>query len=342
MHRAYLDDLSGEVSETIKHVQHCFGEIFKQTERITLKEDTVLGYHNKAFGSGDTAFEYVKSSLASTQPKDRPTWLRKYASELLDSFIQVEHLESLSHGQTALTGVLHLGSGDSWALLLRIQRHHRNNEDMKLREKLFRLMEITLFKLTYTIGSYRTNYFPWLARVYKGDKEQVLYHLTDWARNGFKEYWAFTTDFKNKLRGNNHYERATRYLLWQYENHLRANEKREPISGQAFLNSISGIDWNSSLDHITPQQPKDSPHSDEFRDLYLNKIGNLSLMPLRLNISKSNKSPESASAYQVSTQLADQEIKRMMDTAGHWSTTEIDERTRRIIQFSEMYWNASN
>lgn len=339
MHRAYLDAGSDDVERTIRHVEDRFGEMYKLSEEINVNENAVFSYHNVAFGRKDDAFEGVKKGIKDVSPDERPQWIRDYTNTLRDSFITVKALEELAKGYSSVTGVLHLDAGNSWPLLLKINHFHHRDEDQALREWLYRLMETILFKKAYSVGSYRTNDLHTLARNYKGDSAQLLTDLTWRVENGFQWYWSFTGDFKRRLLSDNHYERTTRYLLWQYENHLRRAVKRPGMSGAELLNSWGQSGWEQTLDHIAPQNGTYSP---EFEEKCLHNLGNLALMPQGPNSRKKDTPAEEAEAYQISTNLADQEIGTLMKAENQWGEAQIKERAGRIVAFAEAHWLGAN
>jgi len=340
MHRAYLDAGSDDVERTIRHVEDRFGDMYKLSEEININENAVFTYHNVAFGRGDDAFEGVKKAIKDVAPDDRPQWIRDYTSALRDSFIIVKDLEEIAKEDSSITGILYLDAGNSWPLLLKINHFLHRDDDQATRERLYRLMETILFKKAYSVGSYRTNDFHTLARNYKKDHtDQLINDLTWRVDNGFQAYWSFTGDFKRRLLSNNHYERTTRYLLWQYENHLRRAVLRNPMSGAEFINSLGQSGWEQTLDHITPQSGTYSP---EFEEKFLHNLGNLALMPQKPNSRKKDASAEEAEAYQISTNLADQEVGALMKEGKQWGEEEITERAKRIVTFAKMRWLGEN
>lgn len=339
MHRAYLDAGSDDVERTIRHVEDRFGEMYKLSEEVNVNENSIFSYHNVAFGRKDDAFEGVKKGIKDVSPDERPQWIRDYTNTLRDSFITVKALEELAKGYSSVTGVLHLDAGNSWPLLLKINHFHHRDEDQALREQLYRLMETILFKKAYSVGSYRTNDLHTLARNYTGDSAQLITDLTWRVENGFQWYWSFTGDFKRRLLSDNHYERTTRYLLWQYENHLRRAVKRPGMSGAELLNSWGQSGWEQTLDHIAPQNGTYSP---EFEEKCLHNLGNLALMPQGPNSRKKDTSAEEAEAYKISTNLADQEIGTLMKEGNQWGEVQIKERAARIVAFAEAHWLGAN
>lgn len=340
MYRAYLDDSSAEVTHTIEHVERVFAHIYARIEEIGLGEDTVLRYHNIAFGNRHLdAFEYVKRKLNDTPSADRAAWIRDFCDSLNESFDTVRDVEKLASGHSYATGLLIMQQESNWPLLLKIQRRH--GADQVLREELFRLMEIVSFKMEFTTGTYRTNDFHRLANEYRGDSGQLRADLRYRAQHGFQEYWAFTRNFHDKLDGDYHYDPITRYLLWQYENHLRhQSPNSRPSTGAEFRNEWKERKWDNWLDHITPQQPKEIVYTEEFRESRLHNLGNLALMMMGPQLAKSNTLPHDyPEIFEKSTNLADHEIAQLMRNAGRqWGEAEILTRKARIVAFAKEFW----
>jgi hypothetical protein len=333
MYQAYLAEGSAEVDFTIRHVENAFGEIYKLSEEINLGENIVFSHHVMAFGKGDAGFEGAKRELRAVPEAERAAWIRRYADQLVRSFLAVRALEELSRGYSSVTGVLHLDAGSSWPLLLKIVHHHP--DDTALRERLYRLMEITLFKKAYSTGSYRTNDFHGLARQYQGDAASLTGALRQRAEHGFQWYWAFTGDFHRRLEADSHYERNTRYLLWHYENHLRRQLRRPEMSGADLFNSWGLSGWQQTLDHIAPQSGE---YSLEFQEKYLHNLGNLALMTQGPNSRKRNTPAEEAEAYHFSTSLADQYIGDTLRKGEAWGAAQIKARAERIVEFARQQW----
>lgn len=336
MHQAYLNDESTEVTHTVKTVERLFADIYALTEEIHLGEDTVLRYHNVAFGSSSDAFENVKLSLRKAETKS--SWITGYCDSLRQSFEDVRELERLANDHSHITGLLFLKAEDNWPLLLKIQRHHRTERE--IREALYRLMEIVSFKLEFSTGDYRSHDFHGLAKGYEGAANELKETLREQASNGFRWWWNFTSNFHDKLDGNYHYNRVTRYLLWQYENWLRRKSPNgEPVAGAYFLNVWREGSWDKTLDHIAPQNPENVVYSTDFSEKRLHNLGNLALLMQGPNSRKKNKLPQDCiPIFEQSTYLADREIGKTLTENGVWGESEILARKQRIVDFAKNYW----
>lgn len=340
MYRAYLDDSTAEVKHTIGHVERTFASIYTTIETISLNEDTVLYYHNIAFGNrSKDAFDHVKQQLNAAGADERAHWIKDFCDSLNRSFDTVKEIETLANGYSFATGLLFMQAEHNWPLMLKIQRRHPTDET--LREELFRLMEITSFKMEFTTGRYQSNGFHWLASEYNGNIEWLRDKLRECARGGFQPYWAFTQNFHDKLNGNYHYDKVTRYLLWQYENELRRNSPNsKPEPGATFRGMWRVAKWQNTLDHIMPQRPEEMAHSAEFEEKFLHNLGNLALLMRGPNARKNNTLPqEYPEIFNQATNLADREIDQMIAASGNWGEQEILVRKERIVQFAKKFWS---
>jgi hypothetical protein len=96
--------------------------------------------------------------------------------------------------------LLLLDAYNSWPLIIKIYYFHYDNNcliGIKPFEDIFRLMEITLFKMIYSYGDYRTNSFHSFSKEYSGNIEELRNKLVNTAKTGFQPYWQFEKNFSN-------------------------------------------------------------------------------------------------------------------------------------------------
>ncbi|RYF30641.1 MAG: HNH endonuclease, partial [Cytophagaceae bacterium] len=270
-------------------------------------------------------------------------WIRtSFCAGLVESFRNVTVIERLMKGSTRserlIADVLHLNAWASWPLLLKLMAFH--SHELPRLEEVLRLMEITLFKLEFMKGK-STNSLPEIGFRYQGnDLATLTRELEHVSQHGFKGYWDFNGEIRRFLEGSYHYDRRTRYLLWKFENSLRAEERGEhPLLLQVYLNESEGQNLDGSLEHIMPKDPEGLVHTQEFQRDYLHNIGNLVLMTRGRNSSLKNKPPlEKATGLKLTSYLTQQAVVRTIHAEGGWGEAQIAARKKLIVDFAMKFW----
>ena len=134
------------------------------------------------------------------------------------------------------------------------------------------------------------------------------------------------------IRGSNWYsdtesKEDLRYFLCRYEEHL-VNR-----AGQLFDNEQWNHIWEASaadsIEHILPQSSGDEE--------YMHRIGNLVLLPPKLNSQLGDKSPgEKADAYLKTGLLQAQEVVQHLP---NWDREAIEKRERELLQWAMEEWS---
>lgn len=146
-------------------------------------------------------------------------------------------------------------------------------------------------------------------------------------------WWAYwnNTELERTIQGGINHSIA-KFLLWKYENHLLSQGQ----SGYSPIRYDTII--KPELEHIAPTtEPTEKHHGydvydDDFRNQYLNCLGNYLLL------SKSHNSSASNNIFSIKhadyTHLAQQrEIQSLVPETGIWDRKIIQERKEKIIQF---------
>lgn len=332
MHNSYLDFNVSQKNPNndISYIEKEFETIYQSLEEITIAdEDQILNYHTIAFlSTEDTSLERVKKVLKKEENKSK--WIKEFSVALKKSFATVIEIQKLRENENLIVDVLYLDQFHSFPLLLKLFHYHQ----IETLVKSLRLIEILFFKMQYTIGNYRTNRLHSIALNFKGDIATLEKNLLDNAKNGFKDYWNFTGDFIKCLEGDYHYWSISKYLLWKYENDLRFLKKDPKMSYADFANLYGKNNLENTLDHWTPQNPTGIEYEQEFKDKYLNNIGNLVLSTRGRNASDSNNLPTDRETN--STLLQRQNLEPFKD---NWGMKEIKDRQDEIVVFAKRYWN---
>lgn len=213
--------------------------------------------------------------------------------------------------------------------------------------KLFKLLEILCFKMN--VSNKRAEYlgdcaYDYFQRVI--DFDGLYKKIKEWTVNGFRPSDDFVNAIEiylqeNEKRNIDHYwknyKEMTRYILWQYENYLRAKMAREnkniiPQFDRHFYNTYNEIE------HIYPKNPEKSGKA--FQNKYINCLGNLSLLTSRDNKKLQDKDPvtekfEVYKKYSINKLIQYRAIINKKD----WNKDEITKRFQDICIFVKKYFN---
>lgn len=344
MHQIYRNNTTNAISN-IHSIEAKFASIYTYVERLETKEDTVLGYHCSAFlSSYDSPLEAIKESLLCTH--DKTKWINDFTSELCRTYSLMCEIENTWHlFNSLISDVCILDKADSMPLVLKLCHYNSNGTNIKNNpaiDNALKLVEKILFKMTYTLGDYRTNNLISIAKNYKPDEyKNLLSELTDKCIHGFQQYWDFNGNCLRYFTVNKyHYHRELRYLLYKYENYLRVKACQPLLSPDECTNVFRDVSVSNTLDHITPQAPDFTEYSEEFCNDYLNNIGNLSLLTWGNNASKKNHNPADNNVMEMYNSIfySHKEIYETLKREKQWGETQIEERRDKIVRFIKENW----
>lgn len=123
------------------------------------------------------------------------------------------------------------------------------------------------------------------------------------------------------------WEPELRYLLYRYEEHLAT------LKGQNFSNEQWNLIWEvsetDSIEHISPQSKKRQ---------YVHRLGNLLLLPPKLNSTLKDKSPaDKADEYIETGLLCAVEVAKTIKREG-WGKEQVEQREKQILEWVESTW----
>lgn len=158
------------------------------------------------------------------------------------------------------------------------------------------------------------------------EKIEYIKNPTDW-------WWAYWNNdrFEESISGGIHFSIA-RFLIWKYDNSLN-------LAGQKGYSKRRYDDIKKpELEHIAPQtEPKENPHgygeyNEEFKNKYLNCLGNYALISKSHNCTVSN-APFWKKHKSYSYLPHQEEIKKMAPEKGPWNNHVISARNTKIKNF---------
>lgn len=344
MHQIYRSNSANAISN-IHSLESKFASIYNYIEKLETKEDTILGYHCSAFlSSYESPLDAIKKNLQSAP--DKIKWISDFASKLCRSYSLMCEIENTWHMfNSPIADVCILDKANSMPLVLKLC--HFNSVGIEVRnipaiDNALLLVEKILFKMTYTLGGYRTNNLIAIAKNYDPDNyDNLILELTDKVKTGFKWYWNFDGDCLRYFTENKfHYRRELRYVLYKYENYLRAKARQPFLSPDECSNVFREVPISNTLDHITPQTPDFTEYTEEFCNEYLNNIGNLSLLTWGNNSAKRNHNPANEEIMEIynSVFYSHKEIYETLKKDMQWREIQINERRDRIVAFIKETW----
>ena len=133
-------------------------------------------------------------------------------------------------------------------------------------------------------------------------------------------------DIMKNVTESNWYRQALHYLLYKYEEHLTRKVGR--VFNDRKLNRILKDSREDTIEHIKPQSSKIS---------YIDNVGNLFLLPPKVNANLSDKNPkEKAEEYRrTGFMMADEIIPHL----GKWYKNAVSERSVKIAKWACEEWD---
>ncbi len=360
MYKSYVasDETPDQLLNTIRSR---FSDIYKEYEKFEDKidEDSILQYHfighQKWSGKEyqqyvDKVKESVNAFISTGNDARALDFIDNYTKELKETFFTVhEIIESkLEH----LRNIFILSrTGNFWPLLIKSYKLDETNTKEKF-SRIAHLLEIYSFRV-YAVNQNRGNTgqskLYSYARSFSGnfsDLEGLLVKI-------IAEY-SSENIFKSNLSDSYIYEwmstRDLSYFFWKYENYLRVSKqpKSSPMSEEEFISQHSK--YKLSIEHIASQNPKNSivkdesvlPEiSNEFKEIYLHSIGNLTVDPQSSNSSKGNKYFEDKNEkyFRKAPFKTQNELEEFM-VDSLWSEKSITNRKDILMDFALVQWNA--
>ena len=325
-----------EKAELISEVKNRFEHIYKSISKIegNIDEDDILTYTLRVyFNSLDASNALQKVDEELGKDDSRIKFIRSFTHSLADSFEQMtvffhnEQTDIMAHtlwiiGQPAII----------FPFVIKAYSNGVSDDDFRLLAKAL----TSIFLRHRVIGTRAV--LTWrlndVFKKFEGDVHAVVNHI-EWMKtttDGWWDYWN-NVEFKRMLEGNfDGGHGIAKIILWLYENHLIEKGK----SGYG-LKRYDAVE-KSQCEHIAPNKENQDansgycPYDDEFRESYLNCLGNYLLLSGHHNESIGNTTFE-AKRNTYTQLLQQQEIRNMTEQDHLWDKTKIDKRKELIVDF---------
>lgn len=320
-----------EKNELIGEIKNRFEEIYKSISKIEHKidEDNVLTYTLRVFFNSLWENNAIQRVNAELESDTRIDFIRDFTKELAACFEQIKSFFQSEKEQIAYHSLILSGNyGLLFPFVIKALLHGVSDSDML---RLANSLESIFVR--HRVISTRADLTSRLNDVFKefdGNIEPIISHI-DWMKkqDGLWGYWN-DNELERTLQGWIKPDIA-KILLWKYENHLIQAEGKLGYSPVRY-ESIK----NPHLEHIAPQT--ENPESgygeydDEFKNHYIDCLGNYLLLSAHHNISIGNiPFEEKRKTY---TQLRQQqEVRDMTEKERYWDKNKIATRKKKILEF---------
>ncbi|MBF1310332.1 MAG: DUF262 domain-containing protein [Porphyromonadaceae bacterium] len=320
------DDLFSEVTERFEHIYRSIS----LTEKY-LTEDSVLSYTVKVHRNrldDINPLGFVKEQLKAVD--DCIAFIRLFSSLLASCFDQTSKFFKQEKENIAYHTLL-ISSDRSimFPFIIKAMRNGMGQGDLS--RMSIALEQIFLrHRIVKTRADLRWRLNSCYQKV-ETDAMVVVNHI-NWMKTatGWWGYWTneVLQDYLNKGMSHD----VAKILLWKYENHLID----EGYAGYRQIRYDSIQDPH--LEHIAPKTENQEidngycSYDDEFKERYLERLGNYMLLSGSHNISLSNgRFQQKRESY---THLQQQlEVFKMTEKDKKWDKEKIDIRHKRIVDF---------
>ena len=356
MYQLYVYSAADETDSNIEYVSHQFDPIYNIVNQMTLQlgvddedgtssvvnEDNILIYHSYAYSKKNFGYRKLNDivdEFKSIPDGEKVNWIKNYALTLYQSFSSIQTIFTMS--DTNLDKLKRMKM--PFFVYPFIIKGARNKASLP---KLFEIMEILSFR--YKLISSRADIrgrLNELIRSYDGDNDSLAVGLQEKMNEAY--YWG-DKKFSEVLNGNMYQNNMINYLLWDYEQHLQ--RKGYVLSGSVGIES-------ESVEHIAPQTEPDEVvesgyeieatglYSKDFRDNYVNKLGNLMLISQSHNSAIGNKPfADKLQSYKDNPLLRQQaQIKEFVKDESNpvWDSKAIDSRHQKMVEYALDRWGFS-
>ncbi|MDP3026713.1 MAG: DUF262 domain-containing HNH endonuclease family protein [Nanoarchaeota archaeon] len=362
MYKSYISNKEKDCEDLLNNISKRFSEIYRKLEEIkkkdpTIDEDSILQYHFIAYEHWNKKRDYqnylqgIKSKIneliLEKEDIKAALYIDEYSQRLRETFDTFYNLSEIKAEYVRNLFLLER-MGIFYPLLIKTYNLDETKDKTEFLH-ITKLLEIFSFRIL-SLKIKRSNdidtFLNSLANKFEGDFSSLITSLKDKILE-----LAPNSLFKAKLSSTNFYKEFSsndqNYLYWKYENYLRTSggAKYAKMSEQEF--SVRGKKFGLSVEHIASQNPKVTTSeikfeefTEDFKENFLNCIGNLTFDPQSANSSKGNKSvPEKNNKYFVRAPFMTQNELCEFIKEGKWTRESIKDREKKLIDFASNSWD---
>lgn len=342
MYQMYIESPKEDTDANIESISNHFKEIYKNVYDVKdIEEDSILRYH--CFAYLDVAFGYrnlddIKNALRKSN--DTKLFMSEFSRELSITFANLKKLQTCKcyyfKKLCKMSPNLPI-----FVYPFIIKGYKFFGDDESKLNQLFHVLEKLAFR--YQLISSRADINSRLSdaiKAFDGDLIKLKESLNKKMNESY--YWN-DSRVKEVLSGSMYGNSVLHYLLWEYE---------ESIQNKGYKIGNVKIE-NEQIEHISPQTApneaiaagyevdENNSYSEDFREKYLNCIGNLMLISGSHNASIGNKAfADKLKSYNENPLLNQQaEIKNFLEIEKiEWKSSEIQNRKNEILRFAFSRW----
>lgn len=344
MYQIYVNSSAIETEGNVEQISNFFKEIYKTIYDINqLDEDSILIYHCQAFLNKSynyKSLEDIKKELKESN--DRIQWIKEFCRNLSLTFSNIKKVQS--NNCYYYKKLLSLSNDHIPAFIYPfiIKGYKFFGDETAKLDKLFHILEVLTFR--YELISSRAEIDSRLSDILK-NFDGNLETLKESIHKKLNDAWYWSDNrISQILNGWMYGNRTIHYLLWEYE---------QSIQSKGYSVGSLVIE-KEQIEHISPQtEPdeaiaagyevnEDNLYSEEFKNKYLNCIGNLMLISGSHNASIGNKPfAEKLNSYQQNPLLKQQAeiVTFVKPPVLEWKTNNIVTRQEKIVGFAIKRWD---
>ncbi len=351
MYQMYVHCSPSDAEERIEKLSKKFGEIYRIFDRISkksnLSEDDVVFHHNTAYITGfhkskDTSpkLGFLKK-VFKAEGGGKVAWIEKYVQELQDSFDRIELFRNDIQGDKYkyATYLEHLViPAYIYPFILKGYKH---KEGDNVSDDFFRILEIIVFRVHLVNSKAKIqDKLHDVLLSYTGDIDAFKKRVKDTLNS--PSYWG-NEKIEKCLNGEIYGNKALRYLLTRYEEHLSTKGyESKAIAPQIEHISPKTTPGGNDTPSSGYEVDENNQYKQDFIESSLHSLGNLTLISKSHNASIGNKPfAEKLASYKESPLQQHKEIKTFADKDGSsrtWRSGAIEKRKKKIVKFALATW----